>query len=157
MAGLTGLGKRIENFSQNIIQGGESFLGTAKSIVGNYLGSLGSQLLTGDFVGMDYNQVPAMRQAIRDYVKNIQDAVDKLNTDANANQAMHGEIETATKSYVQSVSDAAKAYTSQLLKLSDNMQEAYESFLAHEEHLSGEISGQSKDLSGSVETYTEQK
>lgn len=157
MAGLTGLGKRIENFGQNIVQGGESLFSTAKNIVGNYVGSLGSQIMSGDFVGMDYNQVPAMRQAIRDYVKKIQEALDKLNTEANANQAMHGEIETSTKSYVQAVSEAAQAYTSQLLKFSDNMQEAYEAFMAHEQHLSGEIGSQARDLSGSAETYTEQK
>lgn len=123
-----------------------------------YAGGLITSIQNGSpFVGMNYEQIPNVRQAIREYVTAIQTAADELNTGADVTVGVRGEIVEATKSYVQAVKDVCDAYVSQLLAYSDKMQEYYEAYAKSDETLSGNVSQEATELSGSVDTYTEQK
>ena len=126
--------------------------------VQGYAGGLISTIQNGSpFVGMNYDQIPNVRQSIRDYVTAIQTAADELNTSAEVNQGVRGEIVDATKQYVQAVKDVCDAYASQLLAYSDKMQEYYENYAAADTEVSGNVATEASQLSGSVDTYTEQR
>lgn len=155
--GIYGLGQKIERAGTQIKSFGQSAIDSISGITGRYTGAIGSTVLTGSFVGMDYNQVPNIRAAIREYVESIKTELAKLNTQAETSQAFKGQIEGAVKEYVQAINTAADAYVSHLLEYSDKMQEVYEKYMAHEENLSQQVKGQGTELSSSVDEYTEQK
>lgn len=155
--GIYGLGQKIERAGTQLKTMGQSVLDTFKGITGRYAGALGSTLLTGDFVGMDYSRVPIIRASIRDYVTSIKTELEKLNTEAETSNAFKGQIESAVKEYVLAINTAANAYVSQLLQYSDKMQEVYEKYVQHEQELSQQVKSQGTELSQSVTEYTEQK
>lgn len=156
MAGITGLGQKIETAKRVGAQAGD-FTQTTSSITGTYSGASGSTTMVNDFIGMDYTQVETIRTSIREYVNTIQSALDKLRTETNAEQGFKGEIKTAIENYVSGVVDCANAYTSQLLEFSDKMQEAYKAFVAHESGISSQVSSQASQVSSSSTNYTEQQ
>lgn len=156
MAGITGLGQKIDA-ARRVTAQASDFTQNATSITGTYSGAAGSTTMVNDFIGMDYTQVETIRTAIREYVNNIQSAINKLRTETNAEQAFHGEIKTSVENYVSGVCDCANAYTSQLLEFSDKMQEAYKAFVAHESGIASQISSQGSQVSTNAQGYTEQE
>lgn len=151
----------------NRVQGGRAFdtvqgvgdrISSVVQGVQGYAGGLISTIQNGSpFVGMNYDQIPNVRESIREYVKAIQTAADELNTSAEVNQGVRGEIVEATKQYVQAVKEVCDAYASQLLAYSDKMQEYYENYQSADTNLTENVTSEATQLSGSVETYTEQR
>ena len=142
------------------VQSAIDWVGGAKNSVQGWAGSLFTVASNGStFVGMNYDAVPTIRDAIRTYVKNVQTVTDGLNTDADANQAVHGEIEAETKKYLQAIKEVADAYVSTLLVYSDKMQEYYEQYSERDTKLSQDVSDESASLTSKASeiVYTEQK
>ena len=156
MAGITGLGQKIDA-ARRVTDTASDFSQTVTGVTGTYAGAAGSTAMSSDFIGMDYTQVETIRTSIREYVSSIQNALERLRTETNANQAFHGEIKTSVENYVSGVVDSANAYTSQLLEFSDKMQQAYKAFIAHETDVSSQISAQGKEASDNAQNYTEQE
>lgn len=156
----------IQKF-QNILQGSKAIdkiqsatewaSGAANTVQG-WAGTIFSVASNGStFVGMNYQAVPTIREAIRAYVKNIQDVADGLNTDADANQAVHGEISEATKKYLVAIKAVTDAYVSNLLIYSDKMQEYYEAYAKSDTQLSGNVADEASGLQSQATNYTESK
>ena len=140
---------KVQNF-------GDKFRGTISNVQG-YAGTAFTVAKNGEtFVGLNYSSIGTIREAIRTYVNGVQEEVAKLNTEANTDNALKGEVVTATKEYVQAVSDVAKAYVSSLLAYSDRMYEYGEEYKKSDTTLSQDVSQEASGLSSGVETYTEQ-
>lgn len=144
----------------DVVQGAFDWVSSAKSTVQGWAGTAFTVAANGsNFVGMDYQQVPTIRDAIRTYVKNIQTVADGLNTDADASQAVHGEITEQTKKYLAAIKDITDAYVSTLLVYSDKMQEYYEAYGKSDTTLANDVGQEAQALSGTAasQTYTEQR
>lgn len=142
----------------DVIQGASDWLSGARSSVQGWAGTLFTAASNGSsFVGMNYQQVPAIRDAIRNYVKNVQTVADGLNTDADAATAVAGEITAETKKYLQAIKAITDAYVSTLLVYSDKMQEYYEAYSKSDTTLSQDVSQEASSLTSNAQqqTYTE--
>lgn len=142
------------------VQSGIDWISGAKSTVQGWAGTAFTVASNGStFVGMNYSAVPTIRDAIRAYVKNIQTVADGLNTDADANQAVHGEITAETKKYLAAIKEITDAYVSSLLVYSDKMQEYYEAYSKSDTSLASDVGQEASSLSSTAasQTYTEEK
>ncbi len=142
------------------VQSGIDWVKNAKSTVQGWAGTAFNAATYGStFIGMNYQAVPTIRDAIRTYVKNIQTVADGLNTDADANQAVHGEITKETKNYLKAIKAITDAYVSTLLVYSDKMQEYYEAYSKSDTSLASDVGQEASSLSStaSSQIYTEQK
>ena len=146
--------------ASDYVRGAVDWLKGARSGVQGWAGSMYQTASNGStFIGLNYSEVPNIRQAIRTYVDNIQKVADGLNTEANAEIAVHGEITNATKSYMMAIKEVVDSYVSTLLAYSDKMQEYYETYKASDTQLSSDVSSEAKSLQSSAasSTYTEKK
>lgn len=149
----------IRNQASKAIDSVQNFGDKLSSIVSRVQGYTGAAFTVAKngetFVGLQYSQIEPIRSAIRTYTTNVQNEVAKLNTDASNSSALKGEVAQAANSYVQAVSEVAKAYVSALLAYSDRMYEYGESYKQSDTNLASNVSEEASALSGSVETYTE--
>lgn len=144
----------------DVLQGAFDWVSGAKNTVQGWAGAAFTVASNGStFVGMDYQKVPVIRDAIRAYVKNIQTVADGLNTDADANQAVHGEITEETKKYLNAIKEITDAYVSSLLVYSDKMQEYYEAYGKSDTSLASDVGQEASSLSSTAasQTYTERR
>ena len=157
----------IQKF-QNAVQGSRAIdvvnragdiLGNLRSGIQGWAGAIKTSVANGSaFVGLNYEQVPNIRQAIRDYVKKIQDAANGLNDAAQAENAVKGEVVAATQQYLKALKEVLDAYITGLLVYSDNMERYYRAYKTSDTTLSSDVSQEATSLSNSAAdlTYTEQ-
>lgn len=146
------------NRAMDAIQSAGDWISGANKTVQGWAGSLFSVASNGStFVGMNYQSVPGIRDAIRAYVKNIQTIADGLNTDADANNAVHGEITEETKKYITAIKAVVDAYVSSLLIYSDKMQQYYEAYSKSDTTLASNVGQEAAGLTSTAQsqTYTE--
>lgn len=156
----------IQKF-QNAIQGSRAVdivnragdvLGNLRNTIQGWAGAIKTSVANGSaFVGLNYDQVPTIRQAIRDYVKKIQDAASGLNDAAQAENAVKGEVVAATQQYLKALKEVLDAYITGLLVYSDKMEEYYQAYKSSDTTLSSDVSQEATALSNSAAdlTYTE--
>lgn len=142
------------------VQSAGDWISSAKSTVQGWAGTAYTVASNGStFVGMNYNAVPTIRDAIRAYVKNIQTVADGLKTDAEASQAVHGDIVKSTQDYLAAIKEITDSYVSTLLVYSDKMQEYYEAYAKSDTSLASSVGDEARSLTSNATTqkYTEQK
>ncbi len=155
---------RLTNAALNEVQSGidlinnigDGFTATLHSIGGFVGGVLDTISAGGDFVGLDYSKEETIRNAIRDYVKNIQKELDGLNDEAGISNAVKGQAAKETKKFVAAVSQVAQAYASSLLVYSDNMHKYAEAYAKNDtDKLSEDIKAETTAMESKAEVYTE--
>ena len=109
-------------------------------------------------VGINTNEIPNMRQAIRNYVQRIHEHLDTINTTTDPTVALKGTgIESSVQEYIVSVSKYCKALTSQLLAFSDKLAKVQEAWEASDANLSQTVRSSAEEAgSSSSRVYTEQ-
>lgn len=151
--------KFVKNEANRAIDQVQNFvdkLGASVSRVNGFLGTAFESLKSGEsFVGLQYSSIESIRGAIRTYVTNVRNVVDKLNSEASNDNAIKGEAAAAAKTYVQTISKMAEQFVSQLLAYSDKMYEYGEAYKKNDTTLAQNISDEATSLSSSVEEYTE--
>lgn len=153
----------IQKF-QNAFQGSKAidvvnragdFLGNLKSSIQGWAGAVKTSVSNGSaFVGLNYDQVPNIRESIRVYVKNIQDAASGLNDAAQASNAVKGEVVEATQQYLKALKEVLDAYITGLLVYSDKMEEYYQAYKKSDTTLSSDVSQEATALSNSAADLT---
>ena len=138
------------------IQAGGDIISEIKNSVQGWAGTIYNVASNGsEFIGLDYTKEPIIRDAIREYVKQVQAIADDLNDRADTSNAVKGEIEEATKKYLSAVKAAVDAYLSNLLAYSDKMHEYAEAYSKSDTTLSSDVTSEANALQGQTETYTE--
>ena len=91
-------------------------------------------------VGINANEVPKMRQAIRKYCDTITNYVNNLNPTADSGVAFKGEaVKKALETYMNDVKEYSVNLTSALLAFSDKLQDVYNQWVAATESMAGTI------------------
>lgn len=146
------------NSAKNALESGLDKLKSGLSSIQGWAGTAVNTASKGStFVGMDYNKVDTIRQAIRDYVTTIQQIADYLNTDADPSKALKGDVVGAVKTYLSAMKEEIDAFISTLKVYSDKMYEYAEAYKQSESNLTSDISDAASAASGvaSETEYTE--
>lgn len=120
-----------------------------------------SRMKTGLFgysiVGINANQVPAMREAIRNYVQGIQNHLDGFEASADSTMAFKSEaVKASVQKYMQTLKEYCQNLTSQLLAFSDKLKEVEEKWLEATQNMAQSVDTSTAGFSKGTQ-YTEQK
>lgn len=107
-------------------------------------------------VGINVNQIPAMKQAIREYVTSIETALKELkNYDPEV--AFKGEdIVPALKGYIDAVIETCGAIVSNMLAFNDQLTEVENAYKAKDEAAASTITSSAESTRSAYTRYTEQ-
>ena len=142
----------LRNLKDSISQIFTNITGKAKaSLLSAYAGS--------SYVGINGQKVVYMRDAIRNYVREIQNHLDKVVADASTMNAFKGDYAAAVTEYVKSVESTCKAFVTPLLEFSDNLDVIAELYHSKDSELASSIksSAREADSNAAANTYTEQR
>lgn len=137
-----------KTLSSNLSNYFESLINSAGSAVGSLL--RGSSV-----IGINANEIPNMRSAIREYVTALETHLEKVVTDADTSGAFKGEYASAVKVYVAAIAEACKCVTSQLLAFSDQLKEVSDAYIAQDQELSKRINDTAASTSEQFTRYQE--
>lgn len=105
-------------------------------------------------VGINVNQIDSMKQAIRNYVDNLQKTLDKLDA-VDPNVAFKGEVNTAIVEYINAVKTACQAVVSNMLAFNDQLTKVQEAYLAKDDELKSKITADADTTRSSFKAYSE--
>ena len=127
--------------------------------VGNVKATFTSVVSGTSYVGINGSKITYMRDAIRTYVKAIQEHLDKVVAEASTTNAFKGDYAVAVTEYVKAVEQACKDYTTALLEFSDNLDIIAEAYHAKDAEFASSITSSAREAesSGSAVRYTEQR
>lgn len=133
----------------------------ATSIFDNMVGGLKAKMtgaLNGTtVVGINANEITNMRNAIRNYVSNLENHLDQVNQQAETNQAFKGDYAQAIRDYVAAICEACKCVTSNLLAFSDQLVGIQEAYAASDQSLKSAIGSSAGDVQSSFTKYQEKR
>jgi len=110
-----------------------------------------------DVVGINATKVPAMREAIRTYVKGIHSELDKMNTNtlASRNKALQSEeVRKSVDEYIGKVKRYSQDLTSYILTFSDKLKDVQDAWEAQGKAMASNINSTSGAM-GANSGYTE--
>ncbi len=108
-------------------------------------------------VGINANEVPKMREQIRNSVNAIQQHLDGIEAQTSSSNAFRSDdIKQAVENYVTAVKDYCKALTSDLLVFSDKLQEVRLAWEQSTQNFANDsIHTTNESLAGAATYYTE--
>ena len=142
---------QVGNAARQIRDQFSAKLGNSKANINTYLSSGGYTV-----VGINVEQIPAMKDAIRTYIDNVRTKLDELkNYDPRV--AFKGEeTVTALVTYIEGVKDVSEALISNLLVFCDQLTEVQRAYEAKDASNASVIRGAAQSVSSAYTTYTEQ-
>lgn len=143
--------------NQNLKSYGDKAGNFWESLVGGASAQVQGLLNGSTVVGINVNEIPNMRQAIRDYVTEIENHLEQVKINADTTQAFKGEYAVAIREYVAAISEACKCVTSNLLAFSDKLVDVQEAYQAQDETMKSTIAGSASDVESSFSRYQEQR
>lgn len=105
-------------------------------------------------VGINVNQIDSMKQAIRNYVDNLQKTLDKLDA-VDPTIAFKGEVTGAIIEYINAVKTACQAVVSNMLAFNDQLTKVQEAYLAKDTELKSRITADADTTRSSFKAYSE--
>ncbi|MGE5456622.1 MAG: hypothetical protein ACM3O4_05950 [Ignavibacteriales bacterium] len=126
-----------------------------ESLVNSASTTVGSLLRGSSVIGINANEIPNMRSAIREYVKNLEAHLEKVVTDADTSGAFKGEYASAVTVYVSAIAEACKCVTSQLLAFSDQLKEVSDAYQAQDREMSQRIKDTAASTADQFTKYQE--
>ncbi len=136
----------------------QSLTSNAQSLFESVIGRAGAAagaILQGDVVGINGAQVPAMQQAIREYVDKLNQHLQEVKTTADTTQAFKGEYAASVTAFVEAVCTACECVISNLLKFNQKLDEVYKAYQEKDTTMASDIKSQAGELEGSFQRYTE--
>ena len=108
-------------------------------------------------VGINVNQIPNMRTAIREYVDKITNHMDNINPILSSSSAFQSdEVKIATEKFINTVKEIVSNYLSGLLVFSDKLEDISEVYQRNVERLAKTIDDATNNTDIGTK-YTEQK
>ncbi len=139
-----------------------------RSIIGNSVGSMkdsiadilsktnsnlsgivsASSILNTDnnFVGMNEEKMEELYDAIRKYIRTIEDIIDKYDYEEKLSLAYKGEIQNRVREFVESSKTLLKNYVSTLNKDIDEAKSAYIAFSEAQKNISKDVVSDAEDV-----------
>lgn len=157
MSWKTEVQSQVFNVIGNLKNGKESIIDLFNKVTGGAKTQIGSLMRGTSYVGINGNKIPEMRDSIRIYVAEIEANLDKVIENTSTQNAFHGEYAAAITAYVTAVKDLCKAYTTQLLEFSDNLDAIAELYHSKDQEFASNINSSAAETSSQTTAYTEQR
>lgn len=149
---------------QKVEQGVTSVFKNGKSVISDIFGGISRKITEVQtffknggttVVGINVNQIPAMKTAIREYVATVDSALDELkNYDPTV--AFKGEeIVLALKEYIDAVKEACSAITSNMLAFNDKLTEVQIAYEKKDSHTASQIKSSAESTRQAYTKYSE--
>lgn len=106
-------------------------------------------------VGINAQQIPAMKEAIRGYVNGIQSALGEL-VNYNPEVAFKGEHVAELRKYIDAMINVCNAIVSNMLAFNDELSKVYAAYQAKEQASASAISSDASSRSSQYTAYQEQ-
>ena len=121
----------------------------------------GARLITSvdyDVVGMNADQIPEMRNAIRNYVSIVTNKFEAIETSVNRNTAMRNEtVQNALKEYLEAVKESLMVLVTQLSAFSDKLADVYNSWvISAEKYADDVVSNRSAEVANATQSRYEE-
>lgn len=126
------------------------------SLVGGARAQLQGVLNGSTVVGMNVNEIPNMRNAIKYYVEQLEKHLEQVRIGADTTQAFKGEYATAIKEYVSAICEACGCVISNLLAFSDKLLAVQEAYQVRDAELKSAIGSSASDVQSSFSRYQDQ-
>lgn len=105
-------------------------------------------------IGINVNQIPQMKQAVRSYVDGLQKQLDKLNA-IDPKTAFKGEISTAIVEFIDAVKQACQAVVSNMLAFNDQLTKVQAAYENRDSEMKSRIKADTEAARSSFTNYTE--
>lgn len=105
-------------------------------------------------VGINVNQIPAMKNAIRTYVDGIQAALGEL-VNYDPEIGFKGEYTVELKNYIQAIIETCNAIVSNMLAFNDELTKVQQAYAAKSEATASAISSDAESTRSAYKNYTE--
>lgn len=139
-----------------------SFTGAREGTRSGYAGGglFGNSNVSSDYdvVGINATKVPIMRDAIRDYVKNIQEYLEQIGANTSSSQAgaiQNEDVKAAVDKYITAVKEYAQNLVSYILTFSDKLKDVQDAWEKQAKSMAGNIDSAAGGF-GTSGAYTEQ-
>lgn len=110
-----------------------------------------------DVVGISTKQIPEMRQAIRNYVDNVNQYLSGVQSELDPTIALKGTgMEAAVTDYIASVVKYCQGICSNLLAFSDKLAKVEEAWRSSDANMSNTINGATTGVNSAGQFYQEQ-
>lgn len=97
-------------------------------------------------VGINVNHVPKMVDAINEYIKGVNDVINRLNSEVTTKDAFSGQYATAVSNYVAAVEKVCKSVISELEIFKSKLNEISASYTSKDQSLGSTIGQASSSL-----------
>ena len=156
MSWITDL-QKVENIATNAINNGISKIkDTFSNTVNRTVAEVESAFKNGHtVVGINVNNIPAMKESVRKYVDNIKTALNELNA-YDPEVAFKGEYAQAMTVYIEAVKTACNAICSQMLAFNDQLTKVQEAYQAKDQATASTIKQTAESTSSAYTKYQEQ-
>lgn len=144
------------NVNQGINAATDKASGMFDSLVSGVRAQMQGVLNGTTVVGINVNEIPNMRNAIREYVTRLDEHLNSVRTNADTTQAFKGDYAIAIQEYVSAICEACKCVTSQLLAFSDQLVKVQEAYQNRDVELKSAIGSSTSDVQSSFDKYQEQ-
>lgn len=149
-ASSTASARSATRSGSGLVKGSNGFLG-----IGAKAGNIASSNYS--VVGINTKQIPEMRNAIRNYVNDIQEHLAQIKVSTDPSIALKGTgMEQAVKDYIAKVVNYCNALCSNLLAFSDKLAKVEAAWLSSDLNMSSTVNGASSDLESASQSYQEQ-
>ena len=99
-----------------------------------------------NFVGMNEEKMEELYDAIRRYIRTIEDIIDQYDYEEKLSLAYKGEIQNRVREYVESSKTLLKNYVSTLNKDIDEVKNAYIAFSEAQKSISKDVISDAEDV-----------
>ena len=138
-----------------------NFTSARESSRSGYSGSglFGNSNISSDYdvVGINATKVPMMRDAIRDYVKHIQEYLEQIGANTSSSQAgaiQSEDVKAAVDKYITAVKEYAQNLVSYILTFSDKLKDVQDAWEKQAKSMAGNIDSAAGGF-GAQGAYTE--
>lgn len=156
------IGSFASNLAQSVVNGVSGAIEAVGDWCSNLVADVGAALSSsanGDVVGINVKGIPAIIDAIEDYISRVNKKLDKLKENSNTStaKAMKGDYAAATKLYIQTSADVCYRIITQLRYFEDKLIAVKEAYEQKDENMTSQINTSTTEMNNQWTEYQRQK
>ena len=133
-------------------------IGSASKIKGGGLFSSGASFSgSATTVGINEAEIPAMKNAVTEYIDRLNQHLQQVQTEADTSQAFKGDYSTAIKNFVESVCTSCRFIISNLHAVNDDLDKVMASYREKDAGLAGDLNSNAGGVESAFTEYNSGK
>ena len=144
------------NIGFSVSQGLDYIRSSFSTLLENILGTAQAgmeSLVSGDVIGIDSTQIPAMQQAIDTYISDLNDQLATMEESAETSDAYKGQYAAAVSEFIAAIKTCCYNVISQLLAFKDQLTVVGEKYVDNDTSMATDIGTQTSEMSSMYQAY----